>query len=131
MLDTQLPFGWTIILIVVDVLVWILILIIWEKIKVVGSLEWFLALIAKRKKPGKVINMKDVLDVKGVLQEPEPILFVQPLYEQKIKYAVLGQSEKKVIYTSMFFHFFLFYWRFPAIFKAWINHSIIICKISG
>jgi hypothetical protein len=107
MLDTQLPFGWTIILIVVDVLVWILILIIWEKIKVVGSLEWFLALIAKRKKPGKVINMKDVLDVKGVLQEPEPILFVQPLYEQKIKYAVLGQSEKKSNLNINVFSFFL------------------------
>jgi hypothetical protein len=95
MLDTQLPFGWTILLIVIDVLVWSLIVFIWEKLRFVGSLEWFLTKLAKRNKPGKVINVKDVLDVKGVLQEPEPILFVQPQYKQTVKYVILGQNPAK------------------------------------
>jgi hypothetical protein len=48
--------------------------------------------IAKKNKPGKTLRTEDLLDVEGVLQKPEVILFVQPINEQKEKYLVLGNK---------------------------------------
>src|SRR5271157_660156 len=84
-----LPIEWSVFLIVVDLAAWFAILRLWEKGKFKYSLEWIFTKIAKRNKPGKVVNANDVLDVHGVLEEPEALLFVQPIKEQKVKYTVL------------------------------------------
>jgi hypothetical protein len=89
-----LPFGWTLILIAVTIIVWMLILWAWEKAKFKYSLEWIFTKIGKKNKPGKIINTSDLLDVAGVLQNPEVILFVRPINEQKQKYVVLGENRQ-------------------------------------
>ncbi|HME54934.1 MAG TPA: hypothetical protein VKM55_22200 [Candidatus Lokiarchaeia archaeon] len=57
------------------------------------SLAWRFTRIGKQNKPGKVINTDDVLDVRGVLQQVEPLLFVQPIQEQNVKFSMLGQGD--------------------------------------
>jgi hypothetical protein len=90
--DNQLPFGWTVLLIIVVLSIWGIILRLWEKTKFKYALEWFFTKLAKKNKPGKVINQEDILDVQGVLHNPEPILFVKPLSDQTIKYHLIGDN---------------------------------------
>lgn len=87
-----LPFGWSVGLIAITIMAWMVILWAWEKGKFKYSLEWFFTKIAKKNKPGKTLRTEDLLDVEGVLQKPEVILFVQPINEQKEKYLVLGNK---------------------------------------
>ncbi|MHA1111961.1 MAG: hypothetical protein ACTSRE_12715 [Promethearchaeota archaeon] len=66
-------FGWTLIIIAVNFSFWTLLLYLWEKIGMVGSLEWILVKIAKWKYQRE---KKDVLNLQGVLYDVEPIMFV-------------------------------------------------------
>ena len=91
--DNALPFGYTVLLIVVDLTVWSLIMVAWEKSKFKYSLEWIFTKIGKKNKPGKVLKEGDILNVEGVYHHPEPIMFVKPLNEQTIKYIVLGNGQ--------------------------------------
>lgn len=91
--DNQLPFILTIVLIIITITIWNVILRLWERKNFKYSLEWFFTKIGKRGKPGKTTDESDLLDVEGTFHNPEAILFVHPINEQKVPFHVIGQGD--------------------------------------
>lgn len=93
LLSDGADFLWTVIIIVLDILFWFGVLKLWEKVGYKGSLEWIMLKLAKR---GKKYDEDDPLNVKGVLYDVQPVMYVKPIKEQEISYNFpAGESDIK------------------------------------
>ena len=88
----QLPFNIMVVLLIVDACCLALILFLWQKVKFAGSLEWWMAKIMKRKKKGK---KGDTLNIEGLLINPEPILWIHPIFPTELSYHYQGTEPKE------------------------------------
>lgn len=92
MADNTLPFGWTVFLIAVVLLVWDVTLRLWEQVNFKYSFEWLLTWLAKRNKPFKRFDRGDLMNVQGILRDPMPVLFVDPEAPQPMPVAAPSPS---------------------------------------